>query len=272
VIDAPCSGSGLFRRDPEAISEWSEQNVQLCSARQQRIVHDAWPALKNGGLLVYSTCSYSQEEDENIVDGILNTFQAEYVPLLIQKEWEVVDTGKGYRFWPDKVKGEGFFLAVIRKNEGEERSDMKTKNELDLLSKKENNILEQWINIDKKSFIRQQQSIYAIPSDRIDAINYLQKQLRVLYSGVRVGELIRDKLIPDHALAMSKILSENIRRQELDYENAIRYLQRKEISLEAEKGWQLVSYKTHPLGWVNVLPNRVNNYYPKEFRIIKDKQ
>src|SRR5690349_10320834 len=109
VIDAPCSGSGLFRRDPEAIEEWSLQNVELCSGRQQRIIADVWPALKSNGILIYSTCSYSKKEDEDILDWISSTINAEYLTLSLKSEWNISDTGKGYRFWPDKVKGEGFF-------------------------------------------------------------------------------------------------------------------------------------------------------------------
>ena len=100
----------------------------------------------------------------------------------------------------------------------------------------------------------------------------LLEQLRVIYSGILVGELMRDKLVPGHALAMSNIIDETIPRAELDYEQAILYLQRKDFKLESEaKGWQLVTYKQHPLGWINVLSNRINNYYPKELRILKDK-
>ena len=125
VVDAPCSGSGLFRRDPNAINEWSENNVQLCSQRQQRILADIWPALKKDGILIYSTCSYSKEEDEDIVNWLMNEFAIDYSPLTlpvrqagIHPDWGIVDTGIGYRFWPDKVKGEGFFIACFQKKEG----------------------------------------------------------------------------------------------------------------------------------------------------------
>ena len=118
VIDAPCSGSGLFRRDPEAIEEWSEQNVALCSQRQQRILADVLPALKNGGVLIYSTCSYSKEEDELICEWLKNELIINNEKLIISPEWNIVQSEGGYRFWPDKVKGEGFFIACFRKNGG----------------------------------------------------------------------------------------------------------------------------------------------------------
>ncbi|WP_225979924.1 RsmB/NOP family class I SAM-dependent RNA methyltransferase [Pseudobacter ginsenosidimutans] len=124
VIDAPCSGSGLFRREPEAIAEWSPHAVQLCSQRQQRILADYYPSLAEDGTLIYSTCSYSQEEDEQIIDWLLNNFELESLPLQLQADWNIVEVqsperkGSGYRFFPDQVKGEGFFLAAFRKKDG----------------------------------------------------------------------------------------------------------------------------------------------------------
>src|SRR6186997_1110290 len=115
VVDAPCSGSGLFRRDPDAIEEWSEQNVALCSQRQQRILADVLPALKNGGVLVYSTCSYSKNEDEEICDWLISELKVESLKLKVEENWNIVQSDVGYRFWPDKIKGEGFFIACFRK-------------------------------------------------------------------------------------------------------------------------------------------------------------
>lgn len=115
VVDAPCSGSGLFRKDKEAIEEWSLNNVQLCSQRQQRILADALPALKKDGLLIYSTCSYSVEEDERIMDWLITEMEMENVELQTENWPDIVQTSSpvtnsiGYRFYPDKIKGEGFF-------------------------------------------------------------------------------------------------------------------------------------------------------------------
>jgi 16S rRNA C967 or C1407 C5-methylase (RsmB/RsmF family) len=120
MVDAPCSGSGLFRKDPSAIAEWSEDNVQLCSQRQQRILADVLPALKQDGLLLYSTCSYSVEEDEAIADWLVDEMGMESVQLQLPAAWAIVETNsprhqaKGYRFYPDKIKGEGFFISVFR--------------------------------------------------------------------------------------------------------------------------------------------------------------
>src|SRR4029079_14700771 len=92
VVDAPCSGSGLFRRDEEAIDEWSLNNVQLCSHRQQRIVADVWPALKRSGILIYSTCSYSKEEDEDFLDWMMENLSIVNCRLSIPEEWNITET------------------------------------------------------------------------------------------------------------------------------------------------------------------------------------
>ncbi len=277
VVDAPCSGSGLFRRDPNAIKEWSENNVQLCSQRQQRILADVWPALKKDGLLIYSTCSYSKEEDEEIMDWITNELSASNIQLSIESEWGITASisskeNYGYRFWPDKVKGEGFFLACFQKIDGEADANLRYRRKPDEATKKEMEMIEEWVKIEGKNFIKYKNTVYAWPEDLVKDFSILLEQLHVIYSGVLTGELMRNKMVPDHALAMSNIMVESIQRTAVDLEKSIEYLQRKDLKIEpAHKGWQLITYESHPLGWINSLPNRINNYYPKELRILKDK-
>ena len=271
IVDAPCSGSGLFRRDPAAIQEWSENNVQLCSQRQQRILADSWPALKKEGILIYSTCSYSEEEDEEIIKWVKNSLSADILPLLNTENWGIVESAGGYRFWPDKIKGEGFFLACFQKKEDESDSSFAIRDKADVLTKKEMELISKWIKKEGKEFIKHLSTVYAWPEQQVNNFNFLLRQLRVIYSGILAGELMRDKLVPAHALAMSNVVAESIPRVELDYEKSIQYLQRQELKIDSkEKGWQLISYNGHPLGWINALPNRINNYYPKELRILKN--
>jgi 16S rRNA C967 or C1407 C5-methylase (RsmB/RsmF family)/NOL1/NOP2/fmu family ribosome biogenesis protein len=271
VVDAPCSGSGLFRRDPEAIEEWSENNVELCSQRQQRILADVWPALKDGGVLIYSTCSYSKEEDEDIANWILQQLPTAHSPLLTNSDWGITETDHGYRFWPDKVKGEGFFIACFRKQGEGGGFSAKIKRQPDIATRKEIEAIQPWMQTEGYKFIKHESTVYAWPEALAADFSLLLERLRVIYSGTRAGELMRDKLVPDHALAMSPLVAPAIGRIELDPDQAIAYLQRKDLSLNGTgKGWQLVTYQTRVLGWVNVLVNRVNNYYPKEMRILKD--
>lgn len=276
VVDAPCSGSGLFRRDPEAITEWSENNVTLCARRQQRILADIWPALKQDGILIYSTCSYSREEDEDILDWLTEDINADSCRLKVPEEWKVVEVQRnagayGYRFWPDKVKGEGFFIACLRKPAEAEPVNPKVKNLPVEATKKEADIIRKWTREADVRLIKNQQMIYAWPSLLFREFSFLLNQLHVIYSGTIIGELLREKLVPQHALAMSSLVNESIGRMELTYEQAIQYLKRKDITISAKQtGWQLVTHKGQALGWINALSNRINNYYPKELRILKD--
>ena len=138
-------------------------------------------------------------------------------------------------------------------------------------SNQEMEILNKNVNTDGLSFLRYEENIYAVPEKLLADINFLSSKLRIVNYGTKVGEIIKDKLIPDHALALSTIISDKIPRLELDYEQAIQYLKKKELNLQTDKkGWSLVTYQGHPLGWINILPNRINNYYPKELRILKD--
>lgn len=271
VVDAPCSGSGLFRKEPEAISEWSENNVQLCSQRQQRILADVLPALKKEGVLIYSTCSYSKEEDEEIADWLTKERLMLPVQLPVSNAWDITATDGGYRFWPDKVKGEGFFISCFKNKVGDEKL-LKVKNKPALLSKAEAAVVQEWVKPGGKIFIKNNQTIYAWPEGHFNEFSLLPENLKVIYSGILVGELVREKLVPDHALAMSGCVPETIARTGLNKDQAIAYLQKKDIGVHtSRKGWQLVTYLDQPLGWINALPNRINNYYPKELRILKDR-
>jgi 16S rRNA C967 or C1407 C5-methylase (RsmB/RsmF family)/NOL1/NOP2/fmu family ribosome biogenesis protein len=271
VVDAPCSGSGLFRKDAEAINEWSENNVALCSQRQQRILADVWPALKKDGILIYSTCSYSKEEDEEICQWLQQKYSMLNLQLSIFNDWGIVESSGGYRFWPDKVKGEGFFLACFKKTDGESEDTFRYRKKPEATTKKEIELVEKWVKTEGKEFIKYENTVYAWPIQLVRDFSFLLERLRVIYSGVLVGELMRDKLIPDHALAMSKIVADNISRVAVNKEQAIKYFQRKDLQLDTNgKGWSLIEFEGQPLGWANILPNRVNNYYPKSLRILKE--
>jgi len=275
VIDAPCSGSGLFRRDAEAINEWSEANVQLCSQRQQRIIADIWNCLKEDGVLIYSTCSYSAEEDEEILDWMVSKSKVESIKLKVEEEWNIDEvqstTGAyGYRFWPHKVKGEGFFIAAFRKKEETDEVRMKIKKE-SIPSKEEIKLASAWLQSTANlSFILQGQNIAVVPSSWYTIIQYLMQQLKVRYAGVELGTIAKKDLLPEHALALSTIINQTIFSVELNDEQALTYLRKNDLQIESShKGWALAKYKGMNLGWMKLLGNRINNYYPKEYRILK---
>ena len=278
VVDAPCSGSGLFRKDPKAIEEWSEQNVEMCNLRQQRILADILPALKPGGTLIYSTCSYSTKENEDICDWIITNHALSAINLQLKNEWHIIEThgiqtnANGYRFFSDKLKGEGFFIAAFKKPlvEDEEKSGRKGKGKSERLTAGEIEVVRPFINnADDFFFIKQHEDVIAVPIHLERDLADTQHALYIKKAGVKLGTIIRNELIPDHELALSNILNNATPSIEVDKEMALQYLRRQEIKLDSNiKGWALLTYHNLPLGWVKVLPNRVNNYYPKEWRIL----
>ncbi|MGZ8544177.1 MAG: methyltransferase RsmF C-terminal domain-like protein [Flavisolibacter sp.] len=273
VVDAPCSGSGLFRRDPDAIEEWSLSNVQLCCQRQKRILADALPALKNDGLLVYSTCSYSQLEDESIADWLVEEMDMEPLELVLDERWNIISsrtrTGAvGYRFYPDRLEGEGFFLSCFRKKNEPEKRRLKMERQ-EKLPAKEEAIIRPWLQ-NTLPLIKEREQVFMMPEHVLNSFLELRPVLNVMYKGTAIGQVMKDKLVPHHALAQCVLLNRDIPGLELSYEEAVKYLQRQELDLRTDtKGWHLACYKNFNLGWINVLSNRINNYYPKELRILK---
>jgi 16S rRNA C967 or C1407 C5-methylase (RsmB/RsmF family)/NOL1/NOP2/fmu family ribosome biogenesis protein len=278
VVDAPCSGSGLFRRDPEAVAEWSPENVTLCSQRQQRILADAWPALKENGILIYSTCSYSREEDEAILDWLSAELDADNIPLAVPAAWNIITTVsdkrncEGYRFYPDKVKGEGFFMACFRKRSGDAWQPRKQKDTLPALAKKDREKLHPWIsNVDQLFCMDHQGEVILLPEAITPFVAVLQQQLYLRKAGVKAGQLAAKELVPDHQLAMSRLLAPQVQKVALTRDQALLYLRKEDPALQlTAKGWALMEYENMPLGWAKILPNRINNYYPKELRILKE--
>jgi NOL1/NOP2/sun family putative RNA methylase len=278
VVDAPCSGSGLFRKDANAIEEWSEENVNLCSQRQQRILADVYSALKQDGILIYSTCSYSKEEDENILDWLKNNFDVDIIQLKLKDEWKgIVETQSskhkafGYRFWPDKIKGEGFFIAAFKKNDGGFFNIKQGKNILDKTPVKQLAVASSYIENDDWFFFNHGQNIKVINNKWKDDVSLLSKNLFIRKAGINLGEIIRDELIPHHELALSTIIKNTIQKAELNKQEALHYLRKRDIYFESnQKGWTLSTYNNYPLGWLKFLHNRVNNYYPTNWRILKD--
>jgi len=278
VVDAPCSGSGLFRKDPDAIDEWSEQQVQLCSQRQQRILADIMPSLKQGGVLIYSTCSYSEAEDEAIADWLIEEFKVESVRFKVDEEWNIVETqsnshkGYGYRFYPDKVKGEGFFIAAFKKAGGADNDWQlgRQKGRSGKLGDKEAAIVKPYLKTAADFFfIKQKEEVLAVPTKLEDDLTAIQNALYIKKAGVKLGTIIRNELIPDHELAVSKIINPLLIAIEIDQADALQYLRRQDISINTTlKGWALITHQQLPLGWAKILPNRINNYYPKAWRIL----
>jgi len=271
VIDAPSSNSGLLRKDPNILKEWSDANVLAWSLKQKKMISDAWSSLKQGGILIYSTSSYSKEENEDIVDWIETTFNAEHLTAknTDKLDGEVISEGS-FRLFPDQVKGEGFFITAFKKKSSEKevfiRSGKPIKNNN---RRTEREIFRNWINdVDDHTWFEKNGDYFLIKPTHEHAINLIQFNFNLKKVGTKIGKLSNKDLIPDHELAMSIFLSEKTNKVELSAEEANKYLRREDFVLEEViKGWSLMTFKGFGLGWAKILPNRINNYYPKELRI-----
>ena len=284
LTDVPCSGEGMFRKDQVAVDEWSLENVDVCWKRQRRILNDIWPALKPGGLLIYSTCTFNCEEDEDNVAWIARELGAEILSVPVEESWGITGNLAGkdfpvYRFLPHRTKGEGFFLAVLRKNEGEVETIQprleKKKKGKDAKGKAPQLVVpkevKSWLKeAGRFEYTVKETSLHAFPKAFSDVYALLEQHVKVIHAGVTIGEWKGKDLVPHHSLAMSTALEEGVfPRTELTYEQAIAYLRKEGLVLDASvpRGYVLVTYQQVPLGFVKNIGNRANNLYPQEWRI-----
>lgn len=279
AADVPCSGEGMFRKDAQAVSEWSFANVEKCWIRQREIVRDVWSSLRPGGYFIYSTCTYNTHEDEENVLWIAEELGAEVLPIEISSEWGV----RGcllenvslpvYHFIPPYTKGEGFFLALLRKK-GE--SDCFPEH---LVRKKKGNSKQPVVPKKCKEWIGEYKDFdfqvvaggfYAVRKEFTADLSFLQNFLKIIYAGVPVAMEKGKDLLPLPGLALSTALSDSaFPIASLTYEQAIAFLRKEAIVLgrDVPAGIVLVSYRGLPIGFVKNLGNRANNLYPAEWRI-----
>ena len=273
VIDAPCSGEGLFRKDTEAMKEWSPDNVQLCSSRQKRIVSDVWDALRENGILIYCTCTYNESENEDNLRWLQEKHGVEFLELKTDPSWGVEEVSRGqvfaYRFFPHLTKGEGFFISVLRKTETTDSLRLKNKKSLSAPLKKIQERLQDWVLEKPKTFFQFNDLLFYTPSHKVHEFEFLLQHLKILYAGTNLATLKHDKLIPEHALALAvEFNKENFCMVQLDESESLKYLRKDVMQLEgAPVGYTLLTHHNTPIGWANVLSNRVNNMYPSEWRI-----
>ena len=282
LVDAPCSGEGMFRKDPQARAEWSADHVNLCSARQKRIVDKAGELVKGGGYLLYSTCTFNEKENEEILRFLTEEFAFEPVRIPLDPSWGIVETEVsteegtffGYRFFPHKVAGEGFFITVLRRPEGAYSQEAPTTKEfkhhsLKRVGEKEAPGLEKEVGGDGTGkFYLLQDAYFRMNGGYFQELEKLAQVLSLRYFGVELGKKQGEEWIPSHEWALSTLPKDGFPRQELSVEEALDFLRKKEQSFsELPLGWVLLTYQNLPLGWIKNLGKRVNNYYPKEWRI-----
>lgn len=270
LIDAPCSGSGLFRKQPEAIDEWSTDHVNACSIRQHKILEDVLPCIKEGGIIIYSTCSYSVEENEALVLRLIEENDLEYVSLPVENDWGVVETDFGYRFYPHLTKSEGFFCSVLRKKNADRRPNFgKTKNNL-LASQTEQSILHPFLGRSNHLVLKKNNQLHLMNEEAANFMTVFEKHFYLKKAGVVAGEIKGKDLVPNQELAWFTGLNPTIQGIELDKETALKFLRKEQfLTPQNISGLTLMRYKKQGLGWAKILPNRMNNYLPNELRILK---
>ena len=277
VVDAPCSGEGMFRKDQGAVEQWSVSNVEQCVKRQRRILSDIWSSLRPGGLLVYSTCTFNSEENEECVQWIAEELGATPLAVDTETSWGITGSLVGndlpvYRFIPGYTAGEGFFLAVLRKD-GDAPLAQPRQPRLQSASAKLKVMVENWLaNPAAFDIVQFDDRLVALPREHTAAMAALQQKLKVLHFGLPLADVKNNKLLPVHQLAMSNELNkEAFCMVELEREQALAYLHREALAFaQHPMGYLLLTYKGTPIGFAKNVGNRANNLYPAEWRIRKN--
>ncbi len=281
AVDAPCSGEGMFRKSEEAREEWSLDNVKLCAARQRRIMADAWKALREGGIFIYSTCTFNRSENEDNMEWLTEEFECEHIDINCPEEWGVVRTTAGdvaecFHFYPHRTTGEGLFAAVVRKggnNWSHAKSPKARKSPFGQADKMAQKAVGKYITEGERLHLATiGDALYAYPADRWNDIKVVCEQMSAIYSGVRLGQLFGGKLKPDHALALSTMVNPaGVATCEVSAEDAVRYLRREELGCvnSLAEGVNLLLFEGQPIGFTKRIGTRTNSLMPKELRIFQ---
>jgi 16S rRNA C967 or C1407 C5-methylase (RsmB/RsmF family)/NOL1/NOP2/fmu family ribosome biogenesis protein len=284
VADVPCSGEGMFRKDEQAITEWSKENVAHCKERQQDIIRDIWGSIKSGGFLVYSTCTFNRAENEENVDWMVTEFGARVLSIPTQPEWGIAPgthagDAPAYHFFPGSTRGEGIFFTVLQKPETDDipfvwsntkRIDKKKKGASN--SKTDDfAVCRTWIKeADTYQWEVKGEVLIALPNRQLSNMQATCTLLNALSAGVEVATLTPKGWQPSHALSMSEALNlEAFMCIDVTYEQALSYLRHESLTVTTQvpRGFVLICYKNHALGFGKCVGNRINNLYPQEWRI-----
>lgn len=283
-VDAPCSGEGMMRKDATARSQWSPALVRECAARQDEILGNIWEALRPGGYLVYSTCTFNAVENEQLISRFAADNGAESIDTGLTEFPGVLPALKDYpgimaaRFLPSRVRGEGIFVSILRKPGTHIPSvnDLPATHRTSRKDRRQNaprtDLRSYAAQITDPSAILEASgdSVRALPASHANFIHTLEKELQTIHAGVELATIKGRDAIPSHTLAMSRILSPAaFPTAEISLADTLSYLRREAITLEAgtPRGYLLLTHGGHPLGFVKNLGSRANNLYPTPWRI-----
>lgn len=268
AADVPCSGEGMMRKDPDAVSQWSEALIERCAAVQREIVDSLWEAVAPGGFMVYSTCTFNRRENEEMVDHIVSDLGGEIVRIDgVDPSWGIVESEGGYRFIPGRLRGEGLFMALISKpGQRPNRASQRIRPVAHAASG--------WIDSKGENIIISAQGdrVNACQPAMLPVLKEIEqtKGIDIIHHGTVIGRTKGRDLIPDHSLAMSTLLRrEAFPQVDLSTAEALSYLRCETITLPSDtpRGHVLLTHAGHPLGFAKHLGNRTNSLYPREWRI-----
>lgn len=275
AADVPCSGEGMMRKDEQARRQWSPALVKQCADLQRSIIADVWDALRPGGLLIYSTCTYNTLENEQMLAWMVHEYGAEPVAVPVPEQWHIHPAIEGnlpcYRFMPHRTEGEGLFMAVMRKPEAP-RKEVRLKKAKATKAKPlpvPKEVRCRLKDADHFDFSVVNDEVVAVPADMAPIMPAFA-DLNVMHMGVNVGAIKGKNCVPSHALALSSALNPDaFPTCEVDYLAAMAFLRGEALSLpQAPRGYVLLTYHSQPIGFVNNLGNRANNLYPKAWRVL----
>lgn len=286
LVDAPCSGEGMFRKNPKAWEEWSLDHVQMCARRQQEILSSAARMLKPGGRLVYSTCTFAPEEDEGTVVHFLEEHPEFFAvcshrypgmepgtPAWVrgcaheeEKEEALLRT---IRLWPHKIKGEGHYLAVLQKEGAIDQGRERNKSLIKGISKK---ACREYLEFQKEHlkeldfsgiYVMFGEQLYLAPEGTMDLAG-----LKVLRPGLHLGTVKKNRFEPSHALALALHTNQAVHVLDLpwDSQDILDYLKGLALNVQGEQGWYLIAVDGFSLGWGKLSKTSMKNHYPKGLR------
>ena len=258
LIDAPCSGEGMFRKEETAVTDWSQETVEMCARRQAEILHSGAQLLKPGGRLVYSTCTFAPEENEQTIENFLSA-HPEFTREVVEAPW-FTPAGEGaFRLWPHKLLGEGHFAAVLRKT-GRKEGEVPCITGAKLPKEWETFAKELKIKLPAGKALLFGSSLYWVPEEMPDI-----RKIKVVRPGLELGEVKKNRFEPAHALALWLKNCENIQNFPAESKE-IRGFMEGQVLPGSTKGWCLITADGYSLGWGKGDGNQIKNHYPKGLR------
>ncbi len=273
LVDAPCAGEGMMRKEPEAIRQWSPGLVRECSIMQKRILHDAVRALRPGGFLIYSTCSYSAAENIENLNGLLQSFPLTSIVLQFPDEWNIttveMNEATGYQLYPHKVKGEGLFIAVLKNVIADVQMKPLKKKHQRVFAPVPGWLLPYIISPEKWVFLKNSNSNSFISIDAEEKANEVLHNFPRAEFVAEAGLLKGKDFIPSHFLAMSGLASPSYPKVDIEMNLAHDYLERITTTLPSgqPQGWHLISFQNTILGWAKNTLQGWKNHYPLQWKL-----